>query len=150
MQRVFIMVLDSFGIGAAGDADKFGDRGSDTLGHIAERCERGDANHGRNGPLKLPHLTRLGLGKAAEQSTGHFPSGLDKQAEIIGAYAYASEISSGKDTPSGHWESAGVPVLFDWGYFRKRRTAFRQRCWRRWSPARACRVFSAIATPRGR
>lgn len=95
MQRVFIMVLDSFGIGAAGDADKFGDRGSDTLGHIAERCERGDANHGRNGPLKLPHLTRLGLGKAGEQSTGHFPSGLDKQAEIIGAYAYASEISSG-------------------------------------------------------
>ncbi|MEN3261423.1 phosphopentomutase [Sodalis endosymbiont of Spalangia cameroni] len=124
MQRVFIMVLDSFGIGAAGDADKFGDRGSDTLGHIAERCERGDANHGRNGPLKLPHLTRLGLGKAAEQSTGHFPSGLDKQAEIIGAYAYASEISSGKDTPSGHWEIAGVPVLFDWGYFPETENSF--------------------------
>lgn len=126
MQRVFIMVLDSFGIGAAGDADKFGDRGSDTLGHIAERCERGDANHGRNGPLKLPHLTRLGLGKAGEQSTGHFPSGLDKQAEIIGAYAYASEISSGKDTPSGHWEIAGVPVLFDWGYFPETENSFPQ------------------------
>ncbi|MGL9769461.1 MAG: phosphopentomutase [Sodalis sp. (in: enterobacteria)] len=117
MQRVFIIVLDSFGIGAAVDADKFGDRGSDTLGHIAEYCERGDANLGRKGPLKLPNLTRLGLAKAAEKSTGHFPAGLDKQAKIIGAYAYASEISSGKDSPSGHWEIAGVPVLFDWGYF---------------------------------
>ncbi|MGP4123445.1 MAG: phosphopentomutase [Sodalis sp. (in: enterobacteria)] len=124
MQRVFIMVLDSFGIGAAADADKFGDCGSDTLGHIAERCERGEANHGRNGPLKLPHLTRLGLAKAAEQSTGHFSPGLDKQAEIIGAYAYASEISSGKDTPSGHWEIAGVPVLFDWGHFPETENSF--------------------------
>lgn len=126
MHRAFIMMLDSFGIGAAADADKFGDRGSDTLGHIAECCERGDANHGRNGPLKLFHLTRLGLAKAAEQSTGRFPPGLDKQAEIIGAYAYASEISSGKDTPSGHWEMAGVPVLFDWGYFPKTENSFPQ------------------------
>lgn len=126
MKRAFIMVLDSFGIGAAGDAEKFGDAGSDTLGHIAERCQQGEANQGRNGPLNLPNLTRLGLGKAAEQSTGRFPPGLDPQAEVIGAWAYASEISSGKDTPSGHWEIAGVPVLFDWGYFEQKENSFPQ------------------------
>ena len=41
-----------------------------------------------------------------------------------GAYGYAAEISTGKDTPSGHWEMAGVPVLFDWGYFSDRTESF--------------------------
>jgi len=126
MKRTYIMVLDSFGIGAAGDAEKFGDSGSDTLGHIAQRCQQGDANQGRSGPLTLPNLSRLGLGRAAEESTGHFPAGLDPHAEIVGAYAYASEISSGKDTPSGHWEIAGVPVMFDWGYFPETEHSFPQ------------------------
>ncbi|WP_426817002.1 phosphopentomutase [Winslowiella sp. 2C04] len=126
MKRAFIMVLDSFGIGASKDADKFGDKGSDTLGHIAEACFKGEADHGRKGPLHLPNLTALGLGKAAEESTGTFPPGLDPNAEIIGAYAYASELSSGKDTPSGHWEIAGVPVLFDWGYFSDKQNSFPQ------------------------
>ncbi|WJV63176.1 phosphopentomutase [Pectobacteriaceae bacterium C52] len=124
MKRAFIMVLDSFGIGSAADAAKFGDAGSDTLGHIAQVCAAGKADQGRKGPLYLPNLSRLGLGKAAEESTGHFPAGLDAQAEIVGAYAYASEISSGKDTPSGHWEMAGVPVLFDWDYFRDEQNSF--------------------------
>ncbi|QHM76788.1 Phosphopentomutase [Mixta theicola] len=124
MKRVFIMVLDSFGIGASKDADKFGDTGSDTLGHIAQACFNGEADVGRKGPLHLPNLTALGLGKAAEASTGTFPPGLDPNAEIIGAYAYASELSSGKDTPSGHWEIAGVPVLFDWGYFSDTENSF--------------------------
>ena len=126
MKRAFIMVLDSFGIGSSKDADKFGDEGSDTLGHIAEACFEGRANEGREGPLHLPNLTKLGLGKAAELSTGRFPPGLDPNAEIIGAYAYASELSSGKDTPSGHWEIAGVPVLFDWGYFSDKENSFPQ------------------------
>lgn len=126
MKRAFIMVLDSFGIGSSKDADKFGDEGSDTLGHIAEACFRGEADKGRKGPLHLPNLTALGLVKAAEASTGKFPPGLDKEAEIIGAYAYASELSSGKDTPSGHWEIAGVPVLFDWGYFSDVENSFPQ------------------------
>ncbi|RWR00906.1 phosphopentomutase [[Pantoea] beijingensis] len=126
MKRAFIMVLDSFGIGASKDADKFGDKGSDTLGHIAEACFKGEADKGRKGPLHLPNLSALGLGKAAEESTGTFPPGLDKNAEIIGAYAYASELSSGKDTPSGHWEIAGVPVLFDWGYFSDKENSFPQ------------------------
>ncbi|PIJ50262.1 phosphopentomutase [Erwinia sp. OLTSP20] len=126
MKRAFIMVLDSFGIGASKDADKFGDAGSDTLGHIAEACFRGEADKGRKGPLHLPNLTALGLGKAAEASSGRFPPGLDSNAEIIGAYGYASELSSGKDTPSGHWEIAGVPVLFDWGYFTETENSFPQ------------------------
>ncbi|AYH46807.1 phosphopentomutase [Dickeya fangzhongdai] len=124
MKRAFIMVLDSFGIGSAADAERFGDAGSDTLGHIAQACAQGKADVGRQGPLRLPNLSRLGLGKAAEGSTGQFPPGLDEQADIIGAYAYASEISSGKDTPSGHWEIAGVPVLFDWGYFLDEHNSF--------------------------
>lgn len=126
MKRVFIMVLDSFGIGASKDAEKFGDTGSDTLGHIAKACFNCEADQGRKGPLHLPNLTALGLGKAAEASTGTFPPGLDPNAKIIGAYAYASELSSGKDTPSGHWEIAGVPVLFDWGYFSDTENSFPQ------------------------
>lgn len=126
MKRAFIMVLDSFGIGSSKDADKFGDAGSDTLGHIAQACFEGKADNGRKGPLHLPHLTALGLGKAAQASSGAFPAGLDENAEVIGAYAYASELSSGKDTPSGHWEIAGVPVLFDWGYFTERENSFPQ------------------------
>ncbi|WP_459176386.1 phosphopentomutase [Ewingella americana] len=126
MKRTFIMVLDSFGIGASEDAEKFGDTGSDTLGHIAAACARGEADKGRKGPLNLPNLTRLGLAKAAEESTGKIPDGMDGDAEITGAYAYASELSSGKDTPSGHWEIAGVPVLFDWGYFSDEKNSFPQ------------------------
>lgn len=124
MKRVFIMVLDSFGIGATSDADKFGDNGSNTLGHIAEACVKGEADYGRKGPLQLPNLNALGLGKAAEAACGAFPPGLDKMAGITGAYACASELSFGKDTPSGHWEIAGVPVLSDWGYFSDKHNSF--------------------------
>lgn len=125
MKRAIILVLDSFGVGATADADKFGDVGSDTLGHIAEHCAEGKAdNADRSGPLTLPNLSRLGLGKLAQESTGNFPIGLDADAEIIGAYAHAAELSSGKDTPSGHWEIAGVPVLFDWGYFTELTNSF--------------------------
>ncbi|WP_437214662.1 phosphopentomutase [Pectobacterium sp. LFLA-215] len=126
MKRAYIMVLDSFGIGSSADAERFGDAGSDTLGHIAQACATGTADKGRSGKLHLPNLSRLGLGKAAEASTGTFPAGLDENADIIGAYAHASEISSGKDTPSGHWEIAGVPVLFDWGYFKDEENSFPQ------------------------
>nr|MCH1933027.1 phosphopentomutase [Shewanella shenzhenensis] len=72
MTRTVIMMLDSFGGGAASDAAKFGDVGSDTLGHIAKACFEGNANIGREGPLKLPNLARLVLGHAAMESTGAF------------------------------------------------------------------------------
>lgn len=127
MKRAFILVLDSFGIGATADADKFGDIGADTLGHIAAQCAEGLAdNEERHGPLTLPNLSKMGLGLAAQESTGSFPIGLDTNATIIGAYGHAAELSSGKDTPSGHWEMMGVPVLFEWGYFSDKTESFPQ------------------------
>ena len=125
MKRAIILVLDSFGIGATADADAFGDVGADTLGHIAEQCALGQAdNEHRQGPLTLPNLSKLGLGLAHQESTGTFAIGLDERADVIGAYGHAAELSSGKDTPSGHWEIAGVPVLFDWGYFTNKTDSF--------------------------
>lgn len=126
MKRVIIMVLDSFGIGACKDADKFGDVGANTLGSIAKACAAGEANVGREGPLRLPNLNKLGLGRAGFESSGYFPEGLDPDVEPVGAYGYAAEMSTGKDTPSGHWEIAGVPVLFDWGYFTEKENSFPQ------------------------
>ena len=124
MKRTFILMLDSFGVGAATDADKFGDTGSDTFGHIAKACAEGKADIGRQGPLKLPNLARLGLGHAGFESTGQFATGFGDNVELIGAYGHADELSSGKDTPSGHWEMAGVPVLYDWGYFSELTNSF--------------------------
>lgn len=119
MKRAFILVFDSFGIGATQDAASYGDAGADTFGHIAEFCAQGKADKAglRQGPLHIPNLTRLGLGLAGLASTGKFAPGLNRKTTITGAYGYAVEQSYGKDTPSGHWEIAGVPVLFDWGYF---------------------------------
>ena len=116
--RAIIVVLDSFGVGATDDADLFGDQAADTFGHIAEQCALGQADvpGGRCGPLQIPNLMMLGLGLAAEQSVGHeIP--VEKATKITGKYGFAAEKSRGKDTPSGHWEMAGVPVEFDWGYF---------------------------------
>ncbi|MBV6539988.1 phosphopentomutase [Ursidibacter maritimus] len=127
MKRVFIMMLDSFGIGYTEDAEKFGDKGSNTLGHIAEQCAAGKADdHRRSGLLKLPNMNKLGLGLAAQESSGSYPVGLAQDVQLIGGYCHAKEISSGKDTPSGHWEIAGVPVLFDWGYFPQHENSFPQ------------------------
>lgn len=118
-KRAFILLFDSFGIGASQDAVNYGDIGADTFGHIAEYCAEGKADKAglRQGPLQIPNLTRLGLGMAALASTGKRLPGIDYEAPIVGAYGYACEKSLGKDTPSGHWEIAGVPVLFEWGYF---------------------------------
>jgi len=116
--RALVLVLDSVGIGSAPDAETYGDEGADTVGHIAEVC----AGHGadtdnRAGPLALPNLVRLGLGEACRLAGGRVPPGLEDNARPIGRFGCAREISKGKDTPSGHWELAGVPVRFDWGYF---------------------------------
>src|SRR5579884_2711421 len=124
MPRAFILVLDSVGIGGAPDAARYGDEGADTVGHIAEACARGHANESRHGPLRLPNLARLGLGEACALATGRIPPGLDGVTEIAGRFGCAAEVSKGKDTPSGHWELAGVPVLFEWGYFPRRQPCF--------------------------
>ncbi len=119
MARAFLFVLDSFGIGGAPDAAAFGDAGSNTLGHIAAHCAAGKADmaSGRNGQLSVPTLESLGLGFAALQASGELPAGFDANSKPIGRWANAVEVSKGKDTPSGHWEIAGVPVTFEWGYF---------------------------------
>ncbi|MGQ7247915.1 phosphopentomutase [Halomonas sp. V046] len=125
MSRAIILVMDSFGIGAAPDADRFGDAGADTLGHIAAACARGEADdRGRHGALRLPNLAALGLFHAHREATGHAAEGVDLPASVEGAYGHAREVSSGKDTPSGHWEIAGVPVRFDWGYFEDKQQSF--------------------------
>jgi phosphopentomutase len=73
--------------------------------------------------LSLPNLSRLGLGAAAKLATGNPAPGLSEEAEG-GFWGIAREVSIGKDTPSGHWEIAGVPVPFDWGYFPPTKPSF--------------------------
>lgn len=124
MKRVFLIVLDSFGIGSSPDADKFDDVGSDTFGHIVEKCFLGHANIGRKGSLNIPNLVKLGIVEAYEKSTGKYPLGFNKSSKVIASYGFASEISSGKDTTSGHWEMTGVPVLDDWFYFKNKHNSF--------------------------
>jgi phosphopentomutase len=111
MPRAVLCILDSFGIGGAPDAADYGDGhghndvGSNTLGHIAANYE-----------LHVPNMDALGLGASGKLSTGELPRGLTDQPKG-GRYGVGREVSKGKDTPSGHWEIAGVPVPFAWGYF---------------------------------
>lgn len=127
--RVCILLMDSFGIGASLDASRYGDEGANTFVHIHEFCERGEGDKAglRQGPLKLPNLAKLGLHHAALASSGLRFVELADFAEPVGYYGYAVEQSFGKDTPSGHWEIAGVPVTFDWGYFPEQPFCFPQK-----------------------
>lgn len=120
MARAVILMADSLGIGAAPDADKFGDVGANTFAHLLKvyNDETGKA-------LCLPNLSKLGLVDACEAAGKETCLVSDRQVPQ-GAWGYAKELSSGKDTPSGHWEMAGVPVLFDWGYFPKAQPCFPQ------------------------
>lgn len=117
--RVCILLMDSFGIGASLDAPQYGDAGANTFVHIHEACARGEANKQgvRQGPLSLPNLAKLGLHHATVASSGLRFVELADFNLPQSYYGYAVEQSKGKDTPSGHWELAGVPVNFDWGYF---------------------------------
>ena len=126
MARAFLFVLDSFGIGNAPDAADYGDFGANTFGHIAEFCAAGAGDRAglRQGPLELPNLAMLGLLHAHFAASKYWPAGMERPDKVIGAYAAANEISRGKDTPSGHWEIAGTPVSFDWGYFPTEGDAF--------------------------
>jgi phosphopentomutase len=126
MPRALLIVLDSVGIGGAPDAARYGDAGADTVGHIAEACAagRGDRDGLRRGPLALPHLSALGLGLAARGATGRVPPGLEPAEPVRGLYGHAVETAAGKDTPSGHWEIAGLPITEDWGHFPDTHPAF--------------------------
>ncbi|MCB1508481.1 MAG: phosphopentomutase, partial [Hyphomicrobiaceae bacterium] len=119
-RRAFLVVLDSAGIGGAPDAAAFGDEGANTLGHIAMAALEGQADMPglRSGPLHVPVMASLGLGRALAFASGLRVPGLIEAAPRENAfYGAATEVSIGKDTPSGHWEIAGVPVPFAWGYF---------------------------------
>ncbi|MGB9142002.1 MAG: phosphopentomutase [Aestuariivirga sp.] len=105
MSRVFLFILDSVGIGGAPDAAKFGDDGANTVGHIADHRE-----------LKIPNLVSLGMARALQAASGS-AHGLDVEASVKGNWGFATEVSHGKDTITGHWEMAGVPLKFEWGYF---------------------------------
>lgn len=103
MTRAFLIVMDSVGCGGAPDAADFGDAGANTLAHIAERV-----------PLRMPVLDGLGLSAAVRLASGADMPGVTVPTGLWGA---ATEVSRGKDTPSGHWELAGVPVPWEWHYF---------------------------------
>ena len=121
MARVFLVVMDSVGIGGAPDADKYfngdvSDFGSNTVLHIAEHMQE------KGSSLNLPQLNALGLGSALYHSVGieHPNLLVDKAAN----WAVGKESSLGKDTPSGHWELAGLPVNWDWHYFTSKTNSF--------------------------
>ncbi|MBT8454535.1 MAG: phosphopentomutase [Alphaproteobacteria bacterium] len=127
MSRAFLVVMDSVGAGGAPDADSFfndgvPDTGANTLAHIAQACAEGRADDGRTGPLAMPNLDALGLGAAVRLASGDATPGLE--ASPKGLWGAATEVSRGKDTPSGHWELAGVPVPWDWHFFPKADPAF--------------------------
>lgn len=110
MARIFVFMMDSFGIGGAPDAEKYNNIGANTLGHIAA------VNLG----LKIPNLLSLGLGKAAKSACGFYPAvGVQPEAELnlSSKYGHAKELSVDKDTVSGHWEMVGLPNLKGWGHF---------------------------------
>ena len=113
MPRAILIVLDSVGCGGAPDAAAFGDAGANTLAHIAQALPGG---------LHLPNLDALGLGAAIRLASGDATPGLD--ATPKGRWGAATEVSRGKDTPSGHWELAGVPVPWDWTVFPDTTPAF--------------------------
>lgn len=94
MSRVIWMIIDSVGIGALPDSEKFGDVNVNTLGNIVKNYK----------DIKLPNMLKLGLGNI---------DGIDRLEGIespIGAFGRASEVSKGKDTTTGHWEMTGVLV----------------------------------------
>ena len=116
MPRAFLIVIDSVGIGGAPDADQFfngdlPDTGANTVAHIA-----------RDAGLNVPTLDALGLGAAVKLASGEEAAGLG--AVPTGAWGAATEVSRGKDTPSGHWELAGVPVPWEWHVFPDAEPAF--------------------------
>lgn len=126
MTRAVIIVLDSLGVGGAPDAAAFGDLGADTLGHIAHACATGDADRAgvRHGALRVPNLAAHGLGECCRAASNVVPPGLELRRWQHGHAGAAAEVSTGKDSQSGHWEMAGSPVVFQWGYFPRTQPCF--------------------------
>ncbi len=119
MSRAIWLVLDSFGLGAAPDAADYGDQGADTFGHIAAACAAAS-----RGPLRLPNFTRLGLPQAHAAAHGQPAAGFENVGVAEGLWGYAVERARGKDTPSGHWETAGVVLTEPFGLFDRPEDSF--------------------------
>ncbi|MEO7067116.1 MAG: phosphopentomutase [Rhodanobacter sp.] len=119
MSRAVWLVLDSFGLGAAPDAADYGDEGADTFGHIAAACAAAE-----RGPLRLPNFTRLGLPQAYASAHGQPAAGFENVRAAEGLWGYAVERARGKDTPSGHWETAGVVLTEPFGLFDQPENSF--------------------------
>lgn len=92
--RIFTIVIDSLGIGAAADAASYGDAGTDTLGHIAQNTQQ----------LKIPNLQKLGIANL------HSLAGVAPAEKPTGYYMRLHEASTGKDTMTGHWEMMGLHI----------------------------------------
>ena len=110
MAKVIILMLDSFGVGGAKDAQAFDDEGANTFLHIAQNYER----------FSVPNMEALGL-KEAGIIASNIEAPLVKGVPMVrfsSKYGAMEEISAGKDTISGHWEMAGVPVRKDFGHFK--------------------------------
>ncbi len=105
--RVILIVLDSVGCGAAHDAARFGDEGSNTLGHIGEWCA---AN---NKTFSLPNLSKWGLGHLVKTN------GISLESKPKASFGKMIEVSPGKDTTTGHWEMAGTPLTKDFPVYPK-------------------------------
>jgi phosphopentomutase len=93
MNRVILIVLDSLGIGALNDAEKYGDAGADTFGHIVDNMQ----------DIKIPNLQRLGFCNIDRAANGRLA--IDNPQ---GSFGRLGEMSKGKDTITGHWEIAGI------------------------------------------
>lgn len=119
MSRAIWLVLDSLGLGAAPDAADYGDEGADTFGHIAAACAAA-----ARGPLRLPNFTRLGLPQAHAAAHGQVAAGFEDLPAAEGLWGYAVERARGKDTPSGHWETAGVVLTEPFGVFTQAEQSF--------------------------
>ena len=119
MSRAIWLVLDSLGVGAAPDAGAYGDAGADTFGHIAAACAAA-----ARGPLRLPNLSRLGLPQAHAAAHGRPAAGFETLPPPEGLWGHAAERACGKDTPSGHWETAGVVLTQPFALFEQPEHSF--------------------------
>ena len=118
MGRAILIVLDSVGCGGAADAAAYGDAGADTLGHLAAACAAGGAIAPACARAVAP--ARISTRSASASPCAPRPAAprrASRSPRRAANGATAIETSNGKDTPSGHWEIAGTPVAFDWGYF---------------------------------
>jgi phosphopentomutase len=122
MSRAFLIIMDSVGCGGAPDAKAFGDEGANTLLHIIDACASGRAENGRTGPLFVPNLSSLGLDAIISKDKKSIASWANSKPQ--GLWGTATEVSPGKDTPTGHWELCGVPLPWEWKYFQEKKDSF--------------------------